>query len=317
MKIFASRRIKINLTGFGLHKSMPFSLFLLLFTIAGGSAAAEPKVLALRSAPFALYEPAVEGFEQTFGAPVQRIFLNGRNEKEILQSVRKLRPDLVLAVGRDALALVRQIKTVPVVYCMVLNPQALLVGKRNFRGVSMNLRPEKQMEELLKVLPNVRNINLLYDPEKSGAFVQRLRQAAARMDVKLAAGVVHRSPDVPRLLNEMKGRTGVFWMLPDTTVITPETLEYLFLFSLEARMPVLAFSDRYLELGAMLSIRIDPYDIGCQAGELARRILYGHGVVNDVPLDARKAVVAINEKVAGKLGVTINPMVLKINRSGH
>ncbi len=289
-------------------------LTLLLLTFIGGSASAEPRVLALQSVAIAPYEQAVKGFEQAFGSRIHRLFISDLKEKDILQSLRQARPDLVLAVGRDALSLARQVKTVPVVYCMVLNPQSIISGEKNVRGVSMNLSPEKQLGELLRVLPGIRNISLLYDPEKSGAFVQQVREAAAKTDVRLTARAVHRSQDVPGLLNELRGRTGVYWMLPDTTVITPETLSAFFLFSLETKIPILTFSDQYLELGAMLAIGVDPYDIGSQAGELAQRILNGKNVENGGYLDARKAVVTINEKVAGKLGVAIHQRVPKSNR---
>ncbi len=290
---------------------------LLLLTFASGPAAAEPKVLVLQSVSVAPYEQVVKGFEQASGSTVQRLFISDLKEKEIFQSVRLLRPDMVLAVGRDALSLARQIKTVPIVYCMVLNPLSLLTDEKNIRGVSMNPSPEKQFSELIRLLPGVRNINLLYDPEKSGVFVQRLHEALAKMDVRLTAGAVHHSADVPRRLNELKGKNGIYWMLPDTTVITTETLETIFLFSLEATMPILTFADKYLELGAALSIGINPYDIGSQAGELAQKILSGNGVENSTYLDARKAVVTINEKVASKLGITVDQKVLENNRGRH
>lgn len=302
-------------SGIVVAKTVYSILMLLIF--AGGSAAAEPKVLALQSVSVAPYELAVKGFTQTSGSVVQRLLISDLQEKDILRSVRRLRPDMVLAVGRDALLQAQQIKTVPVVYCMVLHPQALLLGEKNIRGVSMNLPPEKQLGELLRVLPEVRSINLLYDPERSGVFVQRLREAAAKMNMKLTARSVRRSRDVPLLLNEMKGRIGIYWMLPDATVITPETLETLFLFSLENKMPVLTFADQYLELGATLSIGIDPFDIGCQTGRVAQKILSGNGVEKGRYLDARKAVVTVNEKVALKLGVTLDQEVLKNNHGGH
>jgi putative ABC transport system substrate-binding protein len=138
-----------------------------------------------------------------------------------------------------------------------------------------------------------------------------VRDAAVKMDVNLMATAVHRSRDVPLLLNTMKGKAGVFWMLPDITVITPETVESILLFSLENHIPILTFSEKYLELGAMLSIGIDPFDIGCQAGEIAQKIFSGSAVRDVQHVDARKALISINLKIAGKLGMTIDKEVIR------
>ena len=296
----------------------PFLLLLLLIfcsgTAATTAAAAGPRVLALQSVPLPPYEQALKGFEQAYGSAVPRLFLSDLKERDIPKAVREIQPDMVLAVGRDALLAARKIKTLPVVYCMVLNPPSFQVVENNISGVSMNLPPEKQLGELLRVLPDVKSIGLLYDPGQSGDFVQGLRGAAARRDVKLTATAVQRSRDVPRLLNKMKGRTGLFWMLPDVTVTTPETVEALILFSLETNTPILTFSEKYLALGATLSIGIDPYDIGAQAGELAQRIFTGGGLRGIQHQDARKAVITVNERTAGKLGIKLDQDVLRNHR---
>jgi len=286
-------------------------IFLLFLTSFIESAEAGQKVLAVLSIPIAPYEQAIKGFEQVYGSEIKRLFISESKAKDVQKTIREIRPDMVLAVGRDALFIARQIKTIPVVYCMVLNPRSILSGEKNISGVSMNLPPEKQLSELLKVLPAAHDIGLLYDPDQTGSFVQGVRDAAAKMGVNLTAMAVHRSRDVPLLLNTMKGKIGLFWMLPDITVITPETVESILLFSLENHIPILTFSEQYLELGAMLSIGIDPFDIGCQAGEIAQKIFSGSAVRDIQHVDARKALVSVNLKVAGKLGITIDREVIR------
>ncbi len=117
----------------------------------------------------------------------------------------------------------------------------------------------------------------------------------------------------------MKGKIDAFWMLPDLTVITPETVEYLLLFSLENTVPILTFAQKYVELGALLCVGIDAFDIGAQAGEMAEKILSGRDVKDVQWVDARKAVISINLKVARKLGITIDEKVImkaRIIKSG-
>ena len=283
-------------------------LILLMFlAFSSRSAEAGQRVLAIQSVSAAPYEQAVKGFESVSGAVFKRLFIAEQKEKDVLKTINEIRPDMVLAVGRDALLITRQIKTIPVVYCMVLNPLSILDGKKNISGVSMNLPPEKQLVELLKVLPALHSIGLLYDPVQTGDFIQGLKSATSRTNVNLTATAVHRSGDVPGLLNTIKGKAGVFWMLPDITVLTPETFKSIQLFSLENKMPILTFSEKYLELGAMLSIGIDPYDVGVQAGEMTQNVFSGRNIRQDQHVDARKALLSVNLEIAGKLGIVIDP----------
>jgi putative ABC transport system substrate-binding protein len=95
-------------------------------------------------------------------------------------------------------------------------------------------------------------------------------------------------------------------MLPDITVITPQTVEFLVLFSLENAVPLLAFSEKYVELGAFMSTGIDAFDMGRQAGEIATKILSGADVRSVRHVGARRLVVSTNLMVARKLGITLD-----------
>jgi len=102
---------------------------------------------------------------------------------------------------------------------------------------------------------------------------------------------------------EMKDTIDVFWMLPDLTVITPETVEFLLLFSFENKIPLFTFSEKYVEMGAFLSMDIDAFDMGRQAGEMASEILAGEDVKKIEQTYARKAIVSTNLLIARKLGI--------------
>lgn len=174
----------------------------------------------------------------------------------------------------------------------------------------MNIPPEKQLVLLQEALHDVNRVGLLYDPAKTGYLVEKARYYSRKLGIKLIVKEVHSSKEVPSIINKMKYGIDVFWMLPDTTVITPETAEFLFLFSIENKIPVLTFSDKYLELGAVMSVSLDAFDIGRQAGEMAKEILSGTNIKNLPRFDARKAVLTINLKTAKKLGVTINNEII-------
>jgi len=113
--------------------------------------------------------------------------------------VRKIKPELILAIGMDALVKVRGIRDLPIVYLMVLNPQALIQDNANVTGVSMNIAPERQLSLLRQILPKVKKIAIFFDPGKSGNYVAKAYNAAALMGIELVAKGVHSSREAIRL----------------------------------------------------------------------------------------------------------------------
>ena len=60
-----------------------------------------------------------------------------------------------------------------------------------------------------------------------------------------------------------------------------------------------------------MSVGIDAFDIGIQAGEMAEKILSGRDIMNARQVDARKAVISINLKVAKTLGIPIDEKIIR------
>jgi putative tryptophan/tyrosine transport system substrate-binding protein len=285
-------------------------IFVILISLLRGLAWAGPEIVAVQSMRIQPYEDAVQGFETASGAQMRRLILAESKGMDFEKRIREIRPDLILAIGPDALSRCVKIKDIPVIYLMVLNPLSLLSGEKNISGISMDVPPEKQLRALLDALPQTKTIGLLYTREKTGRLADKAREAARETGIKLLAKEVRSTRDVPQAIQDMKGKIDAFWMLPDLTVITPETIEFLLLFSLENGIPILAFSEKYVELGAFLSVGIDAFDIGVQAGEMAEKILAGGGIPAQ-PADARKAVVSINLKAARQLRITVDEKIIR------
>ena len=202
------------------------------------------------------------------------------------------------------------VKDIPIVYLMVMNPRSILSGEENITGISMNIPQEKQLLAFSKALPEIKRIGLLYDPYRSSHLVNMALNACKKIGVTLIAKETYSPMDVPSLIEDMEGKIDAYWMLPDIKVITPETVEFLLLFSVENKIPLLTFSGKYVESGALMSIGIDAYDIGSQAGEMAKKILSGMAVTSVQQADARKLIILINFRTARKLGVTIDEKVV-------
>lgn len=230
---------------------------------------------------------------------------------DIESKIYKAKPQVIIAIGMEALNRTESIKKIPVVYLMILSPASVTSGRDNISGVSLYIRPERQLAVIKQALPDVKIMGLLYDEARTGDFVKKARRAAAAEGIKLIAKKTQNSKNVHALLKEMKGKIDAFWMLPDLTVITPETVELLLLFSIENRLAVITFSDKYLEMGALMSLNINAYDIGKQAWEIVERVLHGTDIKEIAVSDAREPHVTINLKIAKKLGIVVDTDILR------
>jgi putative ABC transport system substrate-binding protein len=268
-------------------------------------------ILVVQSLSIRPYNDALQGFKAVCKSRQNRILGPDLSEAEIRGKVRSNKPDLILAIGMDALDKVKSVKDVPIVYLMVLNPQDMLRDGGNITGVSMNLAPERQFSILREVLPNVKIIGIFFDPGKNGYYISRVHNAAALMGFELLTKRVHSSREAVASVEGLKGKVDALWLLPDTTVVNPSTIDLLLLSSIENRIPVLTFSDKYAEKGALLSLEVDAAESGKQAGEMAVRILGGANISSIKDEDARGSILTVNLIVAKKLGISINGNVIK------
>jgi putative ABC transport system substrate-binding protein len=277
-------------------------LISLLFTAANAFAG---DVLVLQSLHVKPFDDALRGFRNICKAETKTVVVADAAGADILRLVREERPRLILAIGAEALKSVKRIREIPVIYTMVLNPEKITGNARNFAGVDMSIPPEKYLSLMVSLhLPKMR-VGILYDPAQSGGFVKKIQQTARAKGIEITAREVRNSKEVPEALSGMKGTFNLFWMLPDSTVVTPETFEFLLLFTQQNRTPVVTFAGKYVETGALVSLDIDGFDLGKQAAEMANRVLDGTRV-SDIPsAEARKAVMKLNRKVASKLGINL------------
>jgi putative ABC transport system substrate-binding protein len=266
--------------------------------------ASAQQILVVRNQRFRPYSEALSGFRHVLDERFKGVDYIISEGKDAASTIRRKKPDLVLAIGIEALYAVKNAE-IAVVYLMVILPSADSLEEKNITGVSMTISPERQLSSLRRIIPGARRVGLLYDPKKSGAFVRKAQRVARGLRMDLLAKEVSHAKDVSRALGSLKGSIDAIWMIPDTTVVTPETAELIMLFSLENRLPVCAFSAKYLELGAFMSLDVSAFDMGKQAGDLAARILSGANARDIPPVEADNPSLIINESVARKLRIPL------------
>ena len=274
----------------------------LLLLLTG--AAEAHHILVIQSTRVKPYEEAFRGFSRACHHEAIRFVVSEGKENEIGDFIREEQPRLIVAIGADALEQVRQIRTIPIIYLMILNPSKIVPEAKNVTGVQMTPSPVQQVDLIRKALPNVSKVGVLYDPNNLSKFVRQAADAARPLGLELVTREVRAPREVPGALLRLRGEIDAFWMLPDPSVVSPETMEFFILFSGENRLPLVSFSRKYVDMGALLALDTDPYDMGMQAGEMATRLLQDAGNRSIPRVEAaRKTVKWVNPNVARRLGL--------------
>ena len=274
----------------------------LLLLLTG--AAEAHHILVIQSTRVKPYEETFRGFSRACHHEAIRFVVSEGKENEIGDFIREEQPRLIVAIGADALEQVRQIRTIPIIYLMVLNPSKIVPEAKNVTGVQMTPSPVQQVDLIRKALPNVSKVGVLYDPNNLSKFVRQAADAARPLGLELVTREIRAPREVPGALLRLRGEIDAFWMLPDPSVVSPETMEFFILFSGENRIPLVSFSHKYVDMGALLALDTDPYDMGMQAGEMATRLLQDAGNRSIPRVEAaRKTVKWVNPNVARRLGL--------------
>ncbi len=252
------------------------------------------------------YQEALRGFKSVCRANIQELVFSELPGEEVVGEIRRRKPDLVLAIGMEALQKVRKIREIPIIYMMVLSPELILNDENNITGISMNIPPEKQLSVLRRVLPHTKKIGLVFCSRTAGRLADNACRIAAKRGIDVTALKAEGPEDFPGLLRTMKGKVDVYWMLPDSDITSPDIIEDLILFSMLNGIPVFTFSDKYLKMGALVSLQVDIFKLGRRTGETANKILSGTPVARIPEMEAVDATLAVNYKIAEKMGIHIN-----------
>ena len=275
------------------------------------------KIVAVKSADVDVYNDALEGFKSVAGhSTVSEYDMGGdlQSGKKFLARLKSgPKPDLIFAIGVWALqAVVEEIRDIPVVFAMVLNPSTVIGQEaRNITGASMNVPIEQQIALLKKVSPQAPRIGVIYDPSKTGFLVRQAERIANPQAVRLVTKSIASSKDAIAALDAMQGEIDALWILPDLTVLAPESVQYMLLFSFRNKIPLLGLSENQARMGALLGLSFESgRDIGIQAGELANEVLSGRSA-QEIPFTAaRKVKLTVNLKTAARLGLQVPKEIL-------
>ncbi len=232
-------------------------------------------IAVISNVDIAPYREAIKGFREQVRLPIREYHLGAKNENldEVRRAVYEQHPELIFTLGKQALYFSREFaRSAPVVFIFVLHPEDEN-GEVQESGISMIISPVRQLASLLKLVPGVKNVGLVYDPGKSNFLIRQYQLAARKMGVNLLSRKVNNAGEASIAVNDLMQRVDAFWMMPDTTIMSSANFRQMLALSLQYNVPLLGFASKQVRAGALLGLGFENEEVGMQAGKIALRIL--------------------------------------------
>jgi len=272
------------------------------------SAPAATEIAILKSSSIGAYEQAIEGFKAAgvSGAIYAEYDLQGDLDqgRKLAKKIRASDAALVVAVGlKAALAAKLEIVDVPIVYMMILDPSKHNLTAPNMTGTLLEIPAERQFKLIRSFLPNVSRLGTLSNPSNGSTKMKEAAAYASAYAFQLQDFPIDGDKDIPQQLRSLLASSDALWLIPDSTVLTNESIGFILETSLGRRVPVIGFSPEFTRLGALLSLSVSYREVGRETGLLAKRILEGDRKLpmKAVPIERLK--ITVNLKTARFLGI--------------
>lgn len=226
--------------------------------------------------------------------------------------------DVIVAISTpSAQAVVAATKSIPVVFSAVTDPVAAqLVSSwdasgTNVSGVSDMLVLEKQLELIKKVVPNAKNVGIVYNSGEANSVVvvERLRELLTANNMALVEATAARTVDVGAAARSLVGKVDVIYTNTDNNVVS--AFEALVKVGNDAKIPIIASDTDSVARGAIAALGVNYYDLGVQTGNMVVRILKGDKVGNMASETSDKLELFVNPGAAEKQGVTLDDAFIK------
>jgi putative ABC transport system substrate-binding protein len=258
------------------------------------SAAEDHKLAVVISKNILPYKEAVEGLNGLL-SPKKNLTLktyileNFPNKdvsilkKELLEKNYKL----FIAIGPEALhffSVEFSENDVPVVFSMVLNPEHIIQPKKDVCGISLQIPVERQLDEIVRVLPSLKRLGLLFDPKGNRVFFKVASEKGIAKGLKIVPLRVSSKKEIPGMLKSNWHNVDCIWLIPDRSVISESIVQYIIKEALLKEIPSIGYNRFFYETGALISFIFDYRELGIQTGRQVLLFMENETCQNQSPV---------------------------------
>lgn len=292
-------------------------LFLLVFIVFSCSQKEETKetkfkigVSQIVSHP--ALDAAREGFKEAFkekGIEVEYIDTNANGDLATLElNTKKLvnqNVDLIYAIATPSAQVAQNATTeIPIVFSAVTDAKSAKLENDNVTGILDAVDITKQLELLLKVSPEVKTIGFIYNAgEQNSVFqLEQLKLASSKLNLNVVEKSASQINEIPQVLQSLIQSSDAIYTPTDNLVAS--SINLIAEKILEAKKVSLGAEKAHVEGGILMTIGIDYFNLGKEAGKRAIEILVDGKKANEIEITGMSEYEEyVNENTKKSLGL--------------
>lgn len=300
-------------------------VIIIFFLLCHNLSAHEKTIVIVKSSSSTPFLKAVEGFKKEIRkSEIEAILIEydisdqSKGEGRIAQKIRDLKPDLIVTIGSRSTAIVSQkIKDIPIVFCMVLNPvssgfiQSMRSSGNNLSGASLDIPVRIQLEKFKLIVPKLKKLGVLFTQDSKQVIVEANR-VCKKIGVELVSELIHSEKEIPEAVEALAQEVDGLWAVADTVIFTPQSTQYILLYTLRNGLPFMGLSPSFVKAGALFTLACDHKDVGRQAGELALGVLSGEEP-SQIPITIPRMIyLCLNLRTAEQINLKIPEKIVSV-----
>lgn len=241
------------------------------------------------------------------------------NLKTIVSRFKAEKPKLICAIATPAAqAAANEIKDIPIVGTAITDyTSAKLVQNDekpggNVTGVSDFASMDAQMDMAGKLIPQAKNVGLIYCSSEVNSEVQanQMKDYCKKHGLSVEERTVNNVNDIQQVAESLVGKVDYIYVPTDNTLAS--SIPTLMKITDANKIPVIVGADIMAKDGALAALSVDYYRLGKQTGELAADILDGKVKPETSPIQHQKDyTIVINKQDAEILGIQIPEEIAK------
>lgn len=202
-------------------------------------------------------------------------------------------------------------KGIPVIFNAISDPVEAKLAKSEkeamdgITGISDALPVEAQLKLIRKILPEAKNIGILYTTSEANSVstIKKYKALAPKYGFEIIEKGIGNQSEIPQATDILLEKVDCISNMTDNTVV--EVLSVILEKANAKKIPVFGSEEEQVKNGCIASAGLDYFKLGQKAGIQAARVLSGEDI-SKIPYETlEESEITINAEAAEKLGIVI------------
>jgi putative ABC transport system substrate-binding protein len=181
----------------------------------------------------------------------------------------------------------------------------------NLTGASLDIPISIQLEKFKFLVPKLKKLGVLFTQD-SKPLIIKAQSICKKMGVELVSRLISSEKEIPGATEALAQEVDGLWAVADTIIFTPQSTQYILLYTLRNGLPLMGLSPSFVKAGALFTLACDHKDVGRQAGELALRILSGEES-SQIPITIPRMIyLCLNLRTAEQINLKIPDNIVSV-----